>query len=165
MSARCTVLACGDASRGDDGAAIAAMDRLAAVRRPGVRVRVVGQLEPDDIVEALLVGRCIVVDAVHGVEPGTVVEIPLRALGGSDGPQPASSHALPIEIVVGLAEALGANLDDGTFVGIGGRCFEIGSPLSEPVATAIGDLALAIDRQIGMTPLAEASTEEVRPCA
>lgn len=148
MSARCTLLVCGDPARGDDGAAIAAVARLAPVRRPGVRVRLVGQLEPDDLVEALVEGRCVVVDAVRGVEPGGVVEVPLRRLAAPGAPIPASSHALPLETVIGLAEALGANLDRGTFVGIGGDRFELGAGLSGPVEDRLAEAAEAIERSI-----------------
>jgi hydrogenase maturation protease len=159
MTATCTVLTCGDASRADDGAAIAAIGRLTEDRRQGVRVRLVGQLEPEDVLEALLAGRCIVVDAVRGVEPGEVIEIPLRSLGATGGPQPASSHAMPIAIVIGLAEALGADLDNGVFVGIGGRSFELGSSLSVPVEAGLGALAAAVDQRIRAS-----ATEVERPC-
>jgi hydrogenase maturation protease len=148
VSGRWTVLVCGDPSRGDDGAAIAAVARLER-DAPPVRVRRVGQLEPDDLVKAVSGGgRCIVVDAVRGIDPGRIVEVPLRTLGAVDGPQPASSHALPMEIVIGLAEALGADIDRAVFVGIGGRCFELGAGLSPGVAASLDRAAQAIDRRI-----------------
>jgi hydrogenase maturation protease len=161
MSARCTVLVCGDASRGDDGAGIAAIGRLPVNRRRRAHVRSVGQLEPDDLVEALRTGDCIVVDAVRGIEPGLVIEVPLRRLAETDGPQPASSHALPLEIVIGLAEALGAEIDHAAFVGIGGRDFELGTGLSAPVEAALDRAAGAIDRRIATSRV----TGEDRPCA
>ena len=148
MTAPCTLLVCGDAARGDDGAAIAAVARLGPSRRIGVRVRLVGQLEPDDLVGALANGRCVVVDAVRGVEPGAVVEIPLRRLAAPGGPMPASSHALPIPTVIGLAEALGADLDRGRFVGIGGDRFELGAGLSGRIEDRLADAADAIERSI-----------------
>jgi hydrogenase maturation protease len=143
-----TILVCGDRARGDDGAAIEAVAHLAPARRYGVRVRVVGQLEPDHLVTALLTGRCIVVDAVRGVPPGRVVEMPLRRILEPDGPQPASSHALPVGTVVGLAAALGADIDQGWFVGIGGAEFGLGTGLSETVEAAVGSVAAAIDRRL-----------------
>lgn len=149
MSGRWTILVCGDASRGDDGAAIAAVARMSRGDPPGTRVRRVGQLEPDDLVRAVSGGgRCIVVDAVRGIDPGRIIEVPLQALAAHDGPQPASSHALPLEIVIGLAEALGAEMDHAVFVGIGGRCFELGTGLSPIVERALDAAAAAIDRRI-----------------
>jgi hydrogenase maturation protease len=152
-----TILVCGDAARGDDGAAIAAIARLAPVRRHGVRVRVVGQLEPDQLVEALLAGRCMVVDAVRGVAPGRIVEMPLRRIAERGDVQPASSHALQIEMVIGLAGALGADIDRGWFVGIGGGRFDLGASLSAAVEEALGAAAAAVDRRL--------RAWETQPCA
>jgi hydrogenase maturation protease len=148
MNARWTILVCGDPARGDDGAGLAAVDRLEPGRRVGVRVRRVSMLEPDDLVSALAAGPCIVVDAVRGVEPGQVVEIPLRRLAAVDGPVPASSHALPLETVIGLAEALGADIDDGTFIGIGGRWFGLGRGLTPAASRGLDACAGAIERTI-----------------
>jgi hydrogenase maturation protease len=148
VTGRCTVLVLGDSARGDDGAAAAAVARLAPIGRASVRVRHVGQLGPDDLVEALVEGRCVVVDAVRGIDPGSVVELPLRRLAAAGGPQPASSHALPVETVIGLAEALGADLDRGAFVGIGGSLFDLGAGLSPAVEHGLTEAAAAIGRTI-----------------
>jgi hydrogenase maturation protease len=164
MSGRCTVLVCGDPSRGDDGAAIAAVARLERGDPPATRVRRVGQLEPDDLVNAVAGGgRCVVVDAVRGIEPGRVIVAPLRSIAASDGPQPASSHALPLEIVIGLAEALGADLDRAVFVGIGGRRFELGTGLSPAVNAALDVAAATIDQRIAGR--AFVAGREVTSCA
>ena len=149
MTSHVTILVCGDPARGDDGAAIAGVRWLAPVGRRGVRVRRVGQLEPDDLVEALADGTCVVVDAVRGIEPGRVVERPLGDLARRDGPVPASSHALPIETVVGLTEALGAEIGRATFVGIGGERFDLGAGLSERVEDGLPALAETIGRHLG----------------
>jgi hydrogenase maturation protease len=148
VSGRWTLLVCGDPARGDDGAALAAVDCLEPARRIGVRVRRVGQLEPDDLVAALATGHCIVVDAVRGVAPGNVVEVPLRRLAAADGPVPASTHALPLQVVIGIAEALGADIDEGTFIGIGGSTFELGSGISTRARRGLDACAGAIDRRI-----------------
>ena len=159
MSGRWTVLVCGDASRGDDGAAIAAVARIEAGSAAATRVRRVGQLEPDDLVKAVTGGgRCIVVDAVRGIDPGRIIEVPLQAICAHDGPQPASSHALPLEIVIGLAEALGADIERAVFVGIGGRCFDLGAGLSPSVERVLDAAAAAIDRRIASRPATEVTT-------
>jgi hydrogenase maturation protease len=149
VSAPATVLVCGDPARGDDGAGIAAVARMRRADRIGVDIRRVGQLEPDDLVDALAAGDCVVVDAVRGIEPGTIVEVPLRRLATAGGPQPASSHALPLATVIGLAEALGADVDRATFVGIGGNRFDLGTGLSAPVATGLDACVTAILRHVG----------------
>lgn len=147
MIVRWTVLACGDPNRGDDGAALAAVDRLTRTGAADARIRRVGMLEVDHVIDALAAGHCVVVDAVRGVEPGTVVELPLaRLAGGSSGLIPASSHALPLAETIRLAELLGADLERGMFVGIGGRSFELGAELSEAAAWGATAAAVAMER-------------------
>jgi hydrogenase maturation protease len=155
-----TILACGDPMRGDDGAAIAALDRLDRVPGalpPDVVIRRVGELEPDDLVAATARGSCIVLDAVVGVEPGALVELPVDALGSADAPAPASSHALPLDVVVGVAEVLGADLGAATFLGIGGEDFELGHDLSDAVRDHLDAFASRIAWSI--------LEEDPSPCA
>jgi hydrogenase maturation protease len=150
MSDDWTILACGDPARGDDGLADAAVNRLTAASRAHARVRRVRQLEAEDLIDALAAGPCLIVDAVRGVEPGQVVEFHLRRLlSASSGPVPASSHALPVETAVRLAAALGANVDRGTFIGIGGEAYELGTGLSTDAARGVDPAARAIERWIG----------------
>ena len=144
MSTSWTILACGDPSRGDDGAAIAALERLPVEVAARLVVRRVGMLEPDDLVAATRGGSCVVLDAVRGVEPGSLVELPVADLACLGAPAPASSHALPLEVVIGLAEALGADLDAATFLGIGGSDFDLGRGLSDPVRDALDAYASRI---------------------
>ena len=141
MTATCTILVCGDPSRGDDGAAIAAISRLPADVALGVTVRTVGRLEADELAAATRHGSCLVLDAVRGVEPGTIVELPLADLLADDAPTPATSHAVPFALVVGLAEALDADLADATFLGIGGEDFTLGAGLSWRVRAGLDDFA------------------------
>jgi hydrogenase maturation protease len=149
MTARCTVLVCGDVARGDDGVGPAVADRLARSGCADARIKRVGQLQAEDLIEALAHGPCIVVDAVRGVAPGQVVELPLRRLTSATAAVvPASTHALPVEVAVRLAEALGANVDQGTFVGVGGRSFELGAGLSPEAAQGIEAAAAAIERRL-----------------
>ena len=144
MTEAWTVLVCGDPARGDDGAALAAVERLPRRIPASIQVRACGQLEPEELVAALLSGPCLVLDTVHGVEPGTLVELPLARLLSGDGPIPASSHALPMPIIVGLADALGAPLGRGAFLGIGGTSFGLGQPLSPAVEAGLAAYAQAI---------------------
>jgi hydrogenase maturation protease len=133
MTARWTILVCGDRSRGDDGAALAAADVIAAALPRGVALRRVGQLEPDDLVAAVDGGSCLVLDVVRGVAPGSVIRLPLGRLGTTGEPAPATTHALPLRTVAGIAGALGADLGRATFLGIGGLRFGLGEGLSDEV--------------------------------
>ena len=154
-----TILACGDPSRGDDGAALAAVERLSPGVPTDTRIRPISMLEVDHLIDALAAGRCLVVDAVRGVEPGVVVELPWAQLAaGSSGFTPASSHALPLRETVRLAELLGADLARGTFVGIGGRSFELGTGLS-------ADAEQGIDAAVGAIERLLAESRAVSPCA
>ena len=112
MTQICTVIVLGDAMRGDDGAALLAAKHLEAAAIPDCRIWRVGQLGPDDLVAALAEGPCVVLDAVRGVPPGEVVELPLASVADAGGPQPAFSHALPPGVIVRLAAALGAQPRD-----------------------------------------------------
>jgi len=149
-AARWTVLVLGDAMRGDDGAALLAADPLDATAAPHT-IRRVGMLGPEDLVTALADGPCLVLDAVRGITPGDVVELPLDRVADAGGPQPASSHALPAGTIVRLAEALGARLEAGTFLGIGGERFELGDPISPAVRRGLAGYKRAIARRLGTT--------------
>jgi hydrogenase maturation protease len=142
-----TILVCGDRYRGDDAAALLGADRLEQVVPEDVVVRRVGQLGPDQLVAAAAAGRCLVIDAVRGVEPGTIVVMPLADLRTA-GPASASSHALPLPTVIALADALGADIGRGTFVGIGGEAFELGEGLSPSVEDALDAFVTAVARTL-----------------
>ena len=141
-----TILVCGDRHRSDDGAALVAAERLGDLPAQ-VGIRVVGQLEPDDLVAATATGSCLVLDAVRGVAPGGVLALPLADMVAG-GPPAASSHALPLPTVVALAEALGAHLDRATFVGIGGEQFGLGEGLSPAVAGGLEAYLATITRTV-----------------
>jgi hydrogenase maturation protease len=140
---RATVLVCGDRHRQDDAAALVAADRLSETLPADVVVKRVGQLGADDLVTATSAGRCLVIDAVCGIGPGALVSMPLSELAVG-GPASASSHALPIPTAIALAEALGADMARGTFVGIGGAMFGLGEGLSPHVAAALDEFVAEI---------------------
>jgi hydrogenase maturation protease len=149
VSPAVTILVCGDRSRGDDGAALEAIDRLPPGLTTGVRIERVGQVAPDDLLAALGSGRCLVVDVVRGVPPGRIIDLPLRSLADRRAPSASSSHTLPLQTAVRLAAVLGADLSRGMFLGIGGSCFGLGEPLSPPVRHEIEAFARAIVRRAG----------------
>ena len=142
-----TVFVCGDRHRGDDAAALLAADLLGQVLPEDVVLRRVGQLGPDDLVAASAAGRCLVIDAVRGIQPGTVVSMPLSELE-TGGPSSASSHALPLPTVIALADALGADMTDATFIGIGGEEFELGERLTPRVEAGLDAFVGAVARTL-----------------
>ncbi len=145
------VLVCGSIDRGDDGAPIVAAGQLRDRVEPDVRVRIVGQLDIDDL---LAVGRgagVVVVDAATGLRRGEVVELPLGGLiARPDNVRPRSSHALEFREVIGLADMIRGRPLRGRIVAVGAGAFGLGAPLSPRVAHAIpafvDAILAAIDR-------------------
>jgi hydrogenase maturation protease len=128
------VLVCGSADRGDDGAALYAvahiLPRLAPALRQRIEVRRCEQLDAADLIDVADGEACLVLDTVVGVEPGTVVRIPLDELTRLEDAAPRSSHALPISQVLGIAEAIRGQLPRGLLIGIGGKWFGFGQTRS-----------------------------------
>ena len=127
------LLVCGNAERGDDGAALAAVATLLAGLPPHLLavldVRRCEGLDLDDLIDLPADTACVIADAVVGLAPGEVVTIPLADLPERDAaaaPIPRSSHILPIGQLVAIAEIMRDHPLDGSFVGIGGRSFDFG---------------------------------------
>ncbi len=137
------LLVCGNADRGDDGAALSAiatlLPTLPAPLLARLEVRRCGQLRVEDLLEVPAGEVTVVIDAAVGVPPGHVVALPIGDIASAMGtPAPRSSHELPIDQVLNLAATLRAGgLPRGTFIGIGGRRFGYGRPLSRSVRLAM----------------------------
>jgi hydrogenase maturation protease len=144
------VLACGAPDRGDDGAAVIAVGRLADAFPDDVRTRIVGQLDIDDLLSVPAGAGAVVVDTVVGVDPGWIVEIPFGGLAGRDaGIRPRSSHALSIPETVAVASIIRGHPLQGIVVAIGGVDFGLGEALSWPVAAGMDAFVLAIVDAVG----------------
>jgi len=142
------VLVCGSPDRGDDGAAIAAA-RLLRGLPAGARVRIVGQLDIDDLLAVPPGGAVVIVDAATGVAPGRIVELPLRGfLGAGSETVPRSSHALAMPEVIGVADMVRGHPLAGRIVVVGGRQYGLGRPMSRRVAASIPALAEAVRRAV-----------------
>jgi hydrogenase maturation protease len=146
------LLVCGNAERGDDGAALAAVASLLAGLPPHLldvlEVRRCEQLDLDDLIDLPTTAACVIADAVVGLAPGEVVTIPLTELPGRDAaasPVPRSSHVLPIGQLVAIAEIMRDDPLDGSFVGIGGRSFGFGRGIGRPVRAALPAYRAAIE--------------------
>ncbi len=144
---------CGSADRGDDGAALVAVAGLlptlprAVLDR--VEVRRCNQLAVEDLVAVPSGMATVLVDAAVGIAPGQVIVLPLdRVARQRSGPAPHSSHALPADVAIRLAADLRGNVPAGSFVGIGGRSFAFGRPLSRPVRSGLGRFRRALGAEL-----------------
>jgi len=150
MTSRVPVFVCGEPARGDDGAGFAAVELLAPDVRARAEIVPVGQLDVLLLLDLPAHEPCVVVDAVAGLAPGEIWVRPLAALvdraraGAGRAPEPSSSHELPLEQVLALAAALRDAPPAGTFVGIGGSCWDVGTPLTAAVAASLPAFAAAI---------------------
>jgi hydrogenase maturation protease len=144
------VLACGAPERGDDGAAVIAVGRLADLLPDDVRTRIVGQLDIDDLLAVPPGAGAIVVDTAVGLDPGWIVQIPFSGLAGREsGIRPRSSHALSIPETIGVASIIRGRPLQGMVVAIGGVDFGLGEALSWPVAAAMDAFVLAVADAVG----------------
>ncbi len=148
------LLVCGNADRGDDGAALSAiatlLPSLPSALLERLEVRRCGHLRVEDLMDVPAGEIALVVDAAVGVPPGHVVTLPIaQIVADPTAPTPRSSHELPIEQVLGLAQAMRpGGLPEGTFVGIGGRRFGYGRPLSRSVRLNLTKFQAAIATEL-----------------
>jgi hydrogenase maturation protease len=139
------VLVCGSADRSDDGAPIAAAGLLPSRVPDDVAIRIVGQLDIDDLLAIPAGAGVVIVDSAVGIHAGQVVEIPLNGLiGREDRLRPRSSHALSFPEVVALADVMRGRPLHGRIVAVGGTSFGLGVGLSARVAKAIPTLVATI---------------------
>jgi len=159
------LLVCGNADRGDDGAALSAvatlLPSLPAAMLERLEVRRCGHLRVEDLTDVPPGEVAVVVDAAVGVAPGHVVTLPISSIASdADAPTPRSSHELPIDQVLGLAGVLRpGGLPEGSFVGIGGRRFGYGRPLSRSVRINMPSFQAAIAAELArLTHVSEGPT-------
>jgi hydrogenase maturation protease len=139
------VLACGDPDRGDDGASLAALAELAPDLPADVTVRLVGQLDIDDLLAVPSGAGAVVVDTATGIDPGWVVEIPFIGFAGREsGIRARSADALSRRETVGVASMIRGRPLVGVLVAIGGSSFGPGDALSWPVASGLCSFRVAI---------------------
>lgn len=143
------VIGIGNARRGDDAAGRAVARRLRGMLPAEVEIA-----EADGEATALLAwlegtGEAYLVDAcASGAAPGTVRRFDVA---GAPLPQDAfglSTHGFGLSEAVELARALGQLPRRCIVYAIEGRTFEIGAPMSVPVAAAVGDVAERVRRDV-----------------
>ncbi len=147
-----TLFACGNTDRGDDAAAVHAV-RAAMVTAPWledhVDLRTLEAVDVDDLVGLPDDGSLVVVDALMGPEPGRVVDVDLADLGRSARRlRPTSSHQLPLDRLIGLADVLRQRPLRGRLIGIGVTDVSLGAGLSAVVSTNLPAFTRAIVRAV-----------------
>jgi hydrogenase maturation protease len=143
------VLVCGERLRGDDGAALLAVERLGGAALELAEILEVGQLSVEALMDVPDGVAIVLADTAVGVVVGDVVIVPLSGIARpSFVAAPASSHSLPPDQVLALAEEMRGSPLQGVFVGIGGEAFWFGEGLSPGVAAALPAFTAAIAAEI-----------------
>jgi hydrogenase maturation protease len=143
------VLVCGERLRSDDAAALLAAEGLTDDARALAEVIEVGQLSAEALLEVPDGVALIVADAAVGIPAGQVVTMPLESVARRlDGVAPASSHSMPPDQVLALAEEMRGVLPRGVFVGIGGAEFGFGEGLSPAVEAGLPAFVVALTDEI-----------------
>ena len=142
------VIGVGNELRGDDGAGLLVARAVRTLQRAGrVRVRVAEQT--GELLGLLDLwwgaGLVVLVDCVRsGAAPGTVHDL------DPDAPLPrgaaASSHGLQLTHTLQLARRLRRLPRRLVLVGIEGRCFDRGTPVTPPVRAAAARVSRRIER-------------------
>jgi hydrogenase maturation protease len=148
-SSRVVVFACGDPLRGDDSVASLAVRQLPPEALARAEVKLVGALEPEYLRDLPAGVRAVIVDAVVGPAPGEIVSMDLAEMSGRAATVVTiSSHQLPLDKVVALAQLLRDEPVEGCFVGVGIESVSIGEELSGAVTAAIPALRDAVARAV-----------------
>jgi len=146
------LVVCGNADRGDDGAALAAAATLLPALPPALsaklEVRRCLDLRIEDLLDMPDGVHVVIIDAIVGPRPGTVISMPLGELCDRPAFTPRSSHQLPIDLVVGLAGIIRERPVEGSFVGLAGDRFGYGTPLTRAVRSALPDFRSAITSEL-----------------
>lgn len=146
---RVVVFACGDPLRGDDSVAPLAVRGLPPETLAQADVKLVGALEPEYLRDLPAGVRAVIVDAVVGPAPGQIVTMDLAEMSGrAAAVVTVSSHQLPVDKVVALAQLLRDEPVQGRFVGVGIESVSIGVELSEAVVAALPALRDAVARAV-----------------
>jgi hydrogenase maturation protease len=143
------VFACGDPLRGDDSVAPMACTSLPPETLARADVKLVGALEPEYLRDLPTGVRAVIVDAVVGPAAGEIVEIDLAEMSGrAEKVVTTSTHQLPLDQVVALAQLLRDEPVVGRFVGVGIEAVAIGDEPRSSVVDAIPALRDAVARAV-----------------
>ncbi|MCC7077932.1 MAG: hydrogenase maturation protease [Acidimicrobiia bacterium] len=138
------LVVCGESMRGDDAAAFVALDALEGSLTEDVVVRRTRAPSPEDFLNLDADGVCVVADAVRGVRAGRVVTVSLAAVVDGVEEGSMSTHTLPLRDSLRIARSVLGFMPAGSFVGIGGEEFGLGSDMSSGVTENLTAFATAI---------------------
>jgi hydrogenase maturation protease len=144
------VYVCGQPFRGDDAVGFAILDAIEPQTRNAATIVERGSLDVADLIALPVDARCIVVDAVAGIEPGALIELDLRDLAATEADASelraatGSTHALSIPQTLRLARTLRGTPIAGTFIGVGIAQCVPGTRLSQHVAAAVPSAARSV---------------------
>ena len=141
---RVIVLVCGAPDRGDDGAALEVAEQVRGRLPADARLRVVGQLDVEDLLDVPPGASVVVADAAVGLPAGSVVDVSLAGGHGGNAVRPRSTHALAVREAIDLAAVLRERPFRGRIVAIGGSQFGLGTPISPAVERGLPAFADAI---------------------
>lgn len=147
------VIGVGNRERGDDGVGPLVVDLLGARVPEGVELRS-GVADGAALLEAWQgFDRVIAVDAVRsGSPPGTLHRIDAIRDRLTAPHLRSSTHGFGLGEAVELARALGRLPGELTLYGVEAAHFELGRPMSEPVARTARHLATRIARELAPPP-------------
>lgn len=143
--AQVAIVGIGNHSRGDDAAGLEVALRLGDLDGDSVAVRT-HRGEALGLIELIEhAGAALLIDAVRsGAPPGTLHEHDVSAEPLPVGLSRGSTHAFGVADSIELARRLGRLPATVIVFGLEGRRWELGAPMSEPVARSIPMLAVAI---------------------
>ncbi len=148
-ASRVVVFACGDPLRGDDSVAPLACKSLPPETLARADVKLVGALEAEYLRDLAPGVRAVIVDAVIGPPPGEIVEMTLAEMSGrASKVVTTSTHQLPLDQVVALAQLLRDQPVVGCFVGVGIEAVAIGEEPTASVEESIPALRDAVARAV-----------------
>ncbi len=149
MTSRVVVFACGDPLRGDDSVAHVACRALPPEALARVDIKLVGALQPEYLRDLPAGVRAVIVDAVVGPSPGQIVEMLLSEMSGrAESVITTSTHQLPLDEVVALAQLLRDEPVQGRFVGMGIELVEVGEHVTPSVESSLAALTAAVARAV-----------------
>ena len=143
------VFACGDPLRGDDSVAPRACTSLPPETLARADVKLIGALEAEYLRDLPPGVRAVIVDAVVGPPAGELVEMDLADMSGrAQKVVTTSTHQLPLDRVVALAQLLRDEPVVGRFVGVGIESVAIGEEPTASVEASIPLLRDAVARAV-----------------
>jgi hydrogenase maturation protease len=157
----CVVIGVGNRDRGDDAAGLAvarqlrnaviAVPRLEPGMVPAIWPRIVEHsgeattliLQMDGAERAFLIDAC-----VSGAVPGTVHRFEVSSTAMPAFASGVSTHGFGLAAAVELARVLGVLPRQSIVYAIEGGSFEVGAPLSPPVAAAVAEVTSRLHAEI-----------------